>query len=281
MNEFLTAWAVILFLNQAFIFGCFAPYCIVAGMPHTAVLAFLYVWFVSSNDDEHVKEDEEEQESVPKATQTKAPADSEKIDLEKTAEDELEKLMTTVKTKVKQKKTAQETQNRKDEEETSTQEEDYLKQKGDAYERYIGKQFEAKGDVVIYNGLMRGYEDDGVDIISISMQTKSIHLVQCKNWTKKPMLLGDIENIYEKLNRFDLLRISKSENAVSKHLQMKRPTEEIKEALKVNKKEFTLRKTLYASSDKVIDLAIGEKLTMIKRNIFRYEDMKIVVIPSN
>ena len=91
------------------------------------------------------------------------------------------------------------------------------------------------------------------------------------------MLLNDIENIYEKLNMFDLSRISKNENAVSKHLQTKLLTEEIKEALRTNKKEFTLRKTLYASSDKVIDIAIGEKLTMIKSNIFRYKDMKIVL----
>ena len=253
---------MILFLNQAFIFGCFAPYCIVAGMPHTAVLAFLYVWFVSGNNDENVGEDEEEQ--VP-------------VSPEKTAQDELEELMVAVKTKVKQKKIAEEIQNRKDEEETSIQEEDYLKQKGDAYERYIGKQFEAKGDVVIYNGLMRGYEDDGVDIISISMETKSIHLAQCKNWTKKPMLLSDIEDIYLKLEMFDISRISKNKNVVRKYLQTKRPIEEIKEALRINKKEFIIRKTLYVSSDKVIDLNIGKKLTMIQRNIFRYEDMKIVL----
>ena len=91
------------------------------------------------------------------------------------------------------------------------------------------------------------------------------------------MLLSDIEDIYVKLQMFNLTRISKNENAVSKYLQMKRPTEEIKEALRINKKEFTIRKTLYVSSDKVIDLAIGKKLMMIQRNIFRYEDMKIVV----
>ena len=275
INAFLAVWVVILFINQTFIFGCLAPYCVVAGMPHTALLAFLFVWFVSDNDDESVEEHKDEQEVAPKNAHTKTSTRQKKTLQDEI--DEFDELMATVKTKVKQKKTAQEIQNRKDEKETSIQNEGYLKQKGDAYERYIGKQFEAKGDVVIYNGLMRGYEDDGVDIISISMQTKSIHLAQCKNWTKKPMLLSDIENIYEKLNRFDLSRISKSENAVSKHLQTKLPTEEIKQALKVNKKAFTIRKTLYASSDKVIDLNIGEKLTMIQTNIFRYEDMKIVI----
>ncbi len=271
MSQFLTVWAVILFLNQAFIFGCFSPYCIVAGMPHTAVLAFLYIWFISDKN-ENTKEHKKEQEVVPKNTATKAPASP-----EKTVDEELEELMDTVKTRVKQKKIAEKIQNKKDEEETSQPEDDYLKQKGDAYERYIGRQLEAKGDVVIYNGLMRGYEDDGVDIISISMETKSIHLVQCKNWTKKPMLLSDIEDIYVKLTMFDLSRISKSENAVSRHLQTNLPTEEIKEALKINKKKFTIRKTLYVSSDKVIDLNVGKKLMMIQRNIFRYEDMKIVV----
>jgi hypothetical protein len=31
------------------------------------------------------------------------------------------------------------------------------------------------------------------------------------------------------------------------------------------------------SSDKVMDLNIGKKLTMMRANIFKYEDMKIVI----
>jgi hypothetical protein len=89
---------------------------------------------------------------------------------------------------------------------------------------------------------MRGHEDDGVDIISICLESKSIHLIQCKNWTRKPMLLSDIENIYAKLNTFDISRISKNKNAVNRYLQKKQPLETIKTALRTNKKTLPSEK---------------------------------------
>lgn len=39
---------------------------------------------------------------------------------------------------------------------------------------------------------------------------------------------------------------------------------------------FIFRKTLYISTDKVIDSLISKELKMIKPNIFQYKDMKIV-----
>ena len=46
---------------------------------------------------------------------------------------------------------------------------------------------------------------------------------------------------------------------------------------KQHKYNYKIRKTLYVSSDKVMDLNIGEFLTMINPNIFKYLDMKIVI----
>ena len=62
--------------------------------------------------------------------------------------------------------------------------ENSLKEQGDAYERFIGKQFEEKGYLVIYNGFICGFDDGGVDLVAISADAKILYLIQCKNWQK-------------------------------------------------------------------------------------------------
>ena len=158
--------------------------------------------------------------------------------------------------------------------------EDPLKAKGDRYERYIGKRFEDKGDLVIYNGFIRGFEDGGVDIAVISKDTKTINLVQCKHWSLKILEFDHIEKIYEKLNTYNLDFLRLSANQIDEQLSTKKQNVEIEKSLltaRNNEKTLLIRKTLYISSDKVVDLEIGKHLTMIQPNIFRYQDMKIVV----
>ena len=62
---------------------------------------------------------------------------------------------------------------------------DLLKAKGDRYESAVGLGYEVRGDLVIYNGFIKGMKDEGVDIVAISSKQKSIHLVQCKNWDNR------------------------------------------------------------------------------------------------
>lgn len=51
-QAFLVAWVVILVINQLFIFhGCFAPYCLLAGLPHTGIIA-AFITYVMNNDDD-------------------------------------------------------------------------------------------------------------------------------------------------------------------------------------------------------------------------------------
>ncbi|MEA2019717.1 MAG: hypothetical protein U9N59_14850 [Campylobacterota bacterium] len=46
LSYFFKAWGILLVLNQVVIFGaCFAPYCIVAALPHTGVIAALITYF--------------------------------------------------------------------------------------------------------------------------------------------------------------------------------------------------------------------------------------------
>jgi len=52
-QTFLVIWAVIIIVNQLFIFGaCFAPYCIVAALPHTSIIAALAVYFMHEAEKE-------------------------------------------------------------------------------------------------------------------------------------------------------------------------------------------------------------------------------------
>ena len=163
---------------------------------------------------------------------------------------------------------------------------DPLKEMGDAYEKEIGKAFECKGDFVIYNGLIRGFADGGVDLIVISPNSQSINFVQCKNWQNKNMEYQHICDVYDKLaNYASNINISgvlslyylKHSKEIQKNLSYKKEYNEIANIFKSAYKYSNIRKTLYISTDKVLDPDINQYIKMIKPNIFRYKDMKIVI----
>ena len=167
-----------------------------------------------------------------------------------------------------------------DEDEEIKVEQHPLKTKGNEYEKYIGKKFEEKGELVIYNGFIKGYEDKGIDLISICHKTYNINLIQCKNWTNKPIYLEDIQEIYNKLSQYDFDFFDIPIWQINKYLQLKKKETYIRNIIKnveQNFENFTIRKTLYIGSGKVIDFSVYNHLTKIKPNIFRYKDMKIVV----
>ena len=162
---------------------------------------------------------------------------------------------------------------------------DPLKEMGDAYEKEIGKEFESKGDFVIYNGLISGVADGGIDLIVISPDSQSINLVQCKNWHKMKMEYHHISGVYDKLTNYSsnikysigYIVVKYSYVALQKHLHYKKELDEIANILKATKNYTNIRKTLYISTDKVLDPDINQYIKMIKPNIFRYKDMKIVI----
>ncbi|MDD3854092.1 hypothetical protein [Sulfurimonas sp.] len=163
---------------------------------------------------------------------------------------------------------------------------DPLKEMGDAYEKEIGKEFESKGDFVIYNGLIRGVADGGVDLIVISPDSQSINLVQCKNWHKMKMEHHHINSVYDKLTDYASniniagflgIYLFKYPVALQEHLHYKKERDEIANILKASKNYTNIRKTLYIATEQVIDIDVGQHLTMIKPNIFRYKDMKIAI----
>jgi len=157
---------------------------------------------------------------------------------------------------------------------------DPLKAKGDSYEKFIGKEFEKKGDFVIYYGFIRGFEDRGVDIIVISQKNKTVNLVQCKNWEHRVFSIEDIKRVYSKLNNFQPdFRILEPDD-INYYLDNPKDRKTIFTILEYGI-SYKFRKTLYISSDKVIDLGIGKHLTMMRPNIFKFRDMKIVIKGMN
>jgi len=256
-KEFFSVWGVLLVLNQVFIFhGCFNLYCLLAALPHTGLLAFLWVLLKGKLSESPVSDEKNKHDPAKfkKDKERKKAASIQAVE-KYLREKEIEECYERLKTPTKP---------------------DPLKEKGDQYERFIGTEFEKKGDLVIYNGFIKGYKDQGVDIISISPQRKAINLVQCKNWTKMRMTLEHITDIYSKLEQYDFDCFQLQSYEISEHTQYT----DIYVTLQSVKQElgsFTIRKTLYIASDKVVELEVGPHLTMLSPTIFKFKDMKIVM----
>ena len=254
---------IVLLINQIFIFGaCFAPYCIAAALPHTGVIAFLIISFFGDKINLGIFGD------FSNAIDGAARKANEHIEAQKNGLEYPSQKPTTQ----EKSKNFQHTQSKK-----------HLKRKGDIYELFIGNQFEVKGELVIYNGFIRGYEDGGVDVASISPANRTINLIQCKNWENRPLKLRDVQEIYRKLHEhpFDFLDLSAKD--IYSFQSQKFDIGTIQQTINDTKKNldhYTIRKTLYITSDKVVEPEIGKHLTMLQQNIFRYKDMKIVVKQS-
>lgn len=241
LGPFFVLWGIIIFLNQFLLFhGCFSSICIIAALPHTGVIALLLLLFLFKN--EKITQKNHLQETSKNYNIEQYHSDSKKINP--------------------------------------------LKKMGDDYEKNIGKSFESKGDFVIYNGLIRGFADGGVDLIVISPNSQSINFVQCKNWQNMQMEYHHINSVYDKLNEY-LFNINisgvlsiyffKYSKEIQKNLSYKKEYNEIANIFKSAYKYSNIRKTLYISTDKVLDPDINQYIKMIKPNIFRYKDMKIVI----
>ncbi len=88
--------------------------------------------------------------------------------------------------------------------------------------------------------------------------------------------LEQISSIYDKLNCYRSDYFDIAPDAINFYLALKFPVNEIKECLQLSR-DYQQRKTLYLASDRVVDLTVGGELQMTGENIFRYQDMKMVV----
>lgn len=155
---------------------------------------------------------------------------------------------------------------------------DQYQQMGEQYEREIGQLLEGNGYLVIYTGLLDGYSDGGVDLIAIDRLNHTILLVQCKNWHRRVLTLDRLELIDHKLTHYSLQldRFSLGELQQSGACGWDQHQWHALQQIQPQLTNWTVRKVLYIASDKVVDLAIGQHLTMYSNAIFRYGDLKIV-----
>ena len=257
-KDFLIIWGVVLIANQVLLFGgCLAPYCIIAAIPHTLIISLVISYFWLK---EKVKETNPQVKSStkydPRANRPPKQPDYKPKSKQSSGS-----------TKRTDSKTLQKTDS----------EDDVLKNRGDGYELYIGRKFELKGDLVIYNGFIRGYEDQGVDIIVISKSTQSLHLIQCKHWKRFEFTREHLYQIYRKLDNFgsDYQDIDPAQ--INNFLSVKKENGEISSRVRESLNYHQIRKTLYLSSSHVVQKDVWNLLEQIKENIYRFQDMKIVV----
>ncbi len=56
LKIFMITWIIILLLNQIFIFGaCFAPYCLLAALPHTGIISAILTIIISKSKENKSK----------------------------------------------------------------------------------------------------------------------------------------------------------------------------------------------------------------------------------
>ncbi len=259
---FFWIWIVVLAVNQIFLFGgCFTLNCLAAALPHTLLIAGI-ITFLLGKEDDNKKDTQSGQDTTQswktsKKSEGYAPSDNYHRKRKPTPEPGKETRYTNF--------------------------DGTAKAYGDAYEKYIGLKLEENGYIVIYNGFIKGYEDRGVDIIALSRDKKVINFVQCKNWHRKQIQVEHIVEIYKKIADYqaapDFTDISVKE--ILEHLQLKDgiSREEIVnviDAMAANRPVNKYRKTLYCATELVVDLAVGRHLKMIRPDIFRYKNMKIV-----
>lgn len=58
---------------------------------------------------------------------------------------------------------------------------------GQEYEEYIARHIRRKGYTVNYNGIKKGYDDEGIDLICRKPGANTL-LVQCKNWANDKII---------------------------------------------------------------------------------------------
>jgi len=253
-QHFLVIWLVVIIANQVLFFGgCLKLYCLAAAIPHTLVIALFisYLWFKSEEKDAETNDSSSTEEHY----RTSRPKP---------------------KLKPKQRPPSDLTSSSASKWKQANAEDDVLKKRGDGYELHIGRKFELKGDLVIYNGFIRGYEDQGVDIIVISRREKSVYLIQCKHWRRYEFTAWHLKKIYDKLNNFIHDYQNIDPDTINKYFSIKYEKTYILESIH-NANAYQIRKTLYLSNSSVIQSDVWHLLNKINDNIYRYQDMKVVI----
>jgi restriction system protein len=88
------------------------------------------------------------------------------------------------------------------------------KRNGDEYEKKVGKYYEEKGYIVDYNGLKKGLNDGGIDLIC--KNENEILLIQCKNWKN-----WKVKHIHVKAFHSDSIKYIDENNLKNENVKLK------------------------------------------------------------
>lgn len=158
-----------------------------------------------------------------------------------------------------------------------TKDKDILVQMGNHYESLVGRDFEEKSDLVIYNGFIKGNQDAGIDLIAFNKNI--IYLIQCKNWHRMELHIDKLEQIYLKLSNYKLTCFEINPKEIQKHLQKKKILKDIEILLlkmKLNKNK-KIEKYLFLSKEEVITKHVKARLKKINNYLYKYKDMNLII----
>lgn len=279
-STFLSIWLVAILVNQLFIFhGCFAPYCLIAALPHTGFIAALLTYWLrdsSENDESAVRQKQAAPSRVRPESKVQSNFDVDEF-IERLTRPDFQNTKNAQHARGEQNSFVEPEADWKKQEAINEKlrKQEPLKSYGDAYEIHIGRKFEIKGDLVLYYGLLRGFDDKGVDLIVVSRNDQTVNLVQCKNWKKYEFTVDHLVAIHKKLSRYSPDFYNLPPAGISHYLALPPEENEIR-ALLEKSKEYVIRKSLYLASKEVITSQVFSHLTHVGGNIYRYNDMKIV-----
>lgn len=258
IKPFLFLWGGVVLANQVLFFNaCLAPYCLIAAAPHTFILSLVLYFFYLKTQHNETKNETAQETKVDVRLQSlkKKQAVSPRESIKRAKTSSFEETTSSA---------------------TSGTQDDVLKQRGDGYELHIGRRFELQGELVIYNGLINGYDDDGVDVIVVSKSKRSVHLIQCKHWKQLEFTQSHLNKIYQKLDNYTFNNNDFSSEYINRFLSIKRDEPDIVHAIRESRAYSVIRKTLYLSSNKVVQRDVWPLLEHIKDNIYRFKDIKVV-----
>ncbi len=218
IQTFFITWFIILLLNQIFIFhACFKPYCILAALPHTGIIAFILMVIMAKGEEENGAKGKRGGKSSGQLVYENFDTHTNDNPIKKS------------------KKTKSATSSHG--------------KKRKRFERFVKKQLEQKkgGTIIEVIG--------GIDFVHIDDKHKSINLIRCN-----PYRIESVASILTTINRFDMEKVIDTDIDIN---------------------AYAIHKTLYLGAKKNNAVEQENTLEKIKLNIYRYKDLKIVLLENS
>jgi len=142
--------------------------------------------------------------------------------------------------------------------------------------------YEDRGDLVAYTGFIYGKCDEGVDLVSFSLEDDSVLIIQCKHWKKRQLTIEMLDKINNDLLTYEKYSLHKMLSESEKiNFYMEKPWQNkqvLKFEIDMDRDMFDKRRVLYVSSLNAIEL-VKAHLTEVSNRIWMYKKTKVIVQP--